>query len=87
MCGAGSATQKASSGSIDFSRTARERTLTIKNGAAGLWGRPAARGPVWDGEGWGRDRDANLLYWRALAVVVDGGGSPSATQAFGSNCD
>src|SRR6188472_473718 len=92
MCGDGSATPKASSGSIERGAARRflpltKRWLASKKGAAGLWGRPAARGPVWDGEGWGRDRDANLLCQRALAVVVDGGGSPSATQAFASSCD
>lgn len=57
------------------------------------WGRLAAHDPVWDGEGWGFDRVAFLLWASeaqrclALAVAIAGRPSPSATQALGSLCD
>ena len=84
---AGSATPKASKKSIEGEHPCLHRIP--KNECGRRWGTPAARDPVLDGEGWGRDRTANLLMFvqRALAVVVDGGGSPSDTQELGLCCD
>ena len=54
--GAGAAHKRALRQSKQQARNAYSENAEKRCGRR--WGTPAAREPVWDGEGWGRDRDA-----------------------------